>query len=88
MESVLAFLQWPAMGVTLAASWLVASHSQSRRQAAFWLFLLSNLMWAVWGLNSGALALVILQFCLAALNLRGARKADSDAAEKTRSEPS
>lgn len=34
-------------------------------------------MWVVWGLHSGATALVVLQFCLAAVNLHGARKADA-----------
>ena len=72
-------MQWPAMAVTVAASWLVASRHQGRRRVGFWLFLASNVMWVTWGLHSGATALVVLQFCLAALNLRGAKKADAEA---------
>jgi hypothetical protein len=67
-------LQWPAMVVTVGASWYVASRSKGRRNVGFWLFLLSNVLWVVWGLHARAYALVALQFCLAAMNIRGARK--------------
>ncbi|MEF7613112.1 hypothetical protein V4F39_04250 [Aquincola sp. MAHUQ-54] len=69
-------LQWPAMLVTVAASWLVASQRQGPRRWAFWLFLFSNVLWTLWGWHSQAWALVTLQFCLAAINLRGAHKND------------
>jgi hypothetical protein len=68
-------LQWPAMAVTVAAAWYVASERKSKRNWGFWLFLASNALWIAWGLSSGATALVVLQFCLAALNIRGAAKA-------------
>jgi hypothetical protein len=67
-------VQWPAMLVTVAASWFVASTSKARRRIGFWLFLLSNVLWVTWGLHAHAYALVALQFCLAALNIRGERK--------------
>jgi hypothetical protein len=69
-------LQWPAMIVTIVAAWLVASQSKKRREAGFWWFLLSNLLWAVWGWSSGAYALIVLQVALAALNIRGVNKND------------
>lgn len=69
-------LQWPAMAVTIAASWLVASERARRRCAGFWLFLLSNALWIAWGLPAGAYALVALQVCLAAMNIRGASKTE------------
>ena len=72
-------LQWPAMAVTVAAAYLVASQSKRRRGAGFWLFLASNALWAAWGLHAGAAALIVLQVALAALNVRGAWKNDSDA---------
>jgi len=72
--SFLNFLQWPAMLVTIAASWLVASQSEHRRKIGFWVFLASNLLWVVWGWSTDAYALVALQFGLAALNIRGAQK--------------
>lgn len=79
MDGLLTALQWPAMAVTVAASWLVGSSHKARRRAAFWLFGVSNVLWVAWGLHSGATALVVLQFCLAALNVRGAQKADAAA---------
>ncbi len=67
-------LQWPAMAATLASAWLVASQARGRRNAGFCLFLVSNALWIVWGWHDRAYALVVLQVCLAGLNLRGARK--------------
>ena len=69
-------VQWPAMLVTVLASWLVASTQKARRNAGFWTFLLSNVLWVVWGWHAQANALIGLQFCLAAMNLRGARKSE------------
>ena len=70
-------IQWPAMVATVAASWLVTSLTKRRRKLGFWLFLLSNVLWVVWGFHTQAWALLVLQFCLAAMNIRGARKNDS-----------
>jgi hypothetical protein len=67
-------LQWPAMLVTVAAAWLVASQRKFKRNWGFWLFLLSNVLWVIWGLHDGAYALILLQVCLALLNIRGAMK--------------
>ena len=69
-------LQWPAMLVTITGAWLVASQSERRRKVGFFVFLASNLLWVVWGWSTGAYALVALQFALAALNMRGAKKND------------
>ena len=68
-------LQWPAMAVTVLATWLVGSESARRRKAGFWCFLASNAMWVGWGWHTGAWALVVLQFALAVLNIRGQAKA-------------
>jgi hypothetical protein len=70
----LELMQWPAMLLTLVAAWFVASGSERRRRWGFWLHLVSNLAWVAWGVPAGAWALVVLQFCLAAMNIRGARK--------------
>lgn len=67
-------VQWPAMVVTVLAAWLVASRSAHRRAVGFWCFLASNVLWVVWGFHDQAWALVGLQFCLAALNIRGVFK--------------
>ena len=69
-------VQWPAFVITVLAAWLVASAHKSRRRAGFWIFLLSNVLWIAWGLHTGSYALVALQVCLAALNIRGAKKAE------------
>jgi predicted Kef-type K+ transport protein len=68
---VLDLVQWPAMLVTVMAAWLVGSTHAARRKAGFWVFLLSNLLWVIWGIGAGAIALVLLQFALAAMNTRG-----------------
>ena len=71
-------LQWPAMVVTVAASWLVASRSRRKRTIGFWVFLLSNVLWTVWGWSQHAYALIVLQFALAAMNIRGVYRNDPD----------
>jgi hypothetical protein len=73
-SAALDLLQWPAMAVTVAAAWLVGSLSKTKRNVGFWLFLASNVLWVVWGFYARAWALIALQVCLAALNVRGARK--------------
>ena len=70
-------LQWPAMAATLVAAWLVASQSKRRRGIGFWCFILSNVLWIVWGFHDRAWALVALQVGLFALNVRGASKNDA-----------
>jgi hypothetical protein len=72
------WLQWPAMLVTVVAAWLVGSTSKRRRSIAFWTFLASNVLWIAWGWADHAHALIVLQVCLAAMNIRGARKNDPD----------
>jgi hypothetical protein len=67
-------IQWPAMVVTVVAAWFVASQRKFKRNWGFWLFLLSNVLWVVWGLHDQAYALIFLQLCLAFLNIRGAVK--------------
>jgi len=68
------WLQWPAMLVTVIAAWMVASQKKFKRNWGFWLFLLSNVLWIVWGVGDGAYALIVLQLALAALNIRGTVK--------------
>ena len=67
-------LQWPAMVVSFAAAWLVASQKKRKRNWAFWVFLLSNVLWATWGWHDKAYALIFLQVSLATLNIRGVLK--------------
>jgi hypothetical protein len=64
-------VQWPAMIITLAASWYVASTNRQRRRVGFWLFLASNVLWVIWGIHARAYALIALQACLAIMNVRG-----------------
>ena len=67
-------IQWPAMLVTVAAAWLIASQRKFKRNWGFWLFLLSNVLWITWGVHDAAYALIFLQLCLGFLNVRGAIK--------------
>jgi hypothetical protein len=62
------------MVVTVWAAWMVASQRRFKRNWGFWLFLFSNVLWIAWGLYDGAYALIVLQICLAFLNIRGAMK--------------
>jgi hypothetical protein len=72
------WIQWPAMVVTVAAAWMVGSGRKWKRNWGFWLFLASNVLWIIWGIHAQAHALIFLQVCLAALNIRGARKTVSN----------
>ncbi|WP_429611083.1 hypothetical protein [Variovorax sp. W2I14] len=76
---MLSLVQWPAFAASVAAAWLVASNSKTRRNAGFWVFLLSNVLWTVWGVHTSAWALIALQVCLAALNIRGLFKTEDKA---------
>jgi hypothetical protein len=75
MDKLLDLLQWPAMLATIVASYWVAATHPRKRIVGFWTFLVSNVLWAVWGWQTQAVALVVLQFCLAAMNIRGFVKA-------------
>ena len=67
-------VQWPAMAVTVLAAWFVGSQRARRRMIAFWCFILSNILWVIWGLHADAYALIVLQLFLCAMNERGFRK--------------
>jgi hypothetical protein len=74
---LLNLVQWPAMVVTVLAAWFVGSQRKYWRNWGFWLFLLSNVLWVIWGWHDHALALIGLQFALAIINVRGAAKNES-----------
>ena len=74
MYDVIGLLQWPAMAASLLAAWLVGSRSARRRLMGFWVLLLSNLLWVVWGFQDDAWALIVLNCCLAVTNVRGILK--------------
>ena len=79
MVNIVDLVQWPAMLVTVGASWYVASTKKRRRKFGFWLFLLSNVLWVAWGLHAHAYALIVLQFFLVVMNLRGLFKTEPGA---------
>jgi hypothetical protein len=74
-------VQWPAMAITILAAWLAASSVKQRREYGFWFFLGSNVLWVAWGWHAGAWALIVLQFALAIMNIRGVRNNDPAPAE-------
>ncbi|MDM0118989.1 hypothetical protein [Variovorax arabinosiphilus] len=74
---ILDIVQWPAFAASLAAAYLVGSSAKGRRNAGFWVFLLSNLLWVAWGVHTQAWALIALQVGLAALNVRGLFKTET-----------
>lgn len=75
-------VQWPAMAVTVLAAWLIGSQQPRRRMLGFWCFIFSNVLWVVWGTHANAWALVILQLCLGAMNLRGSKKNQASAEQE------
>ena len=79
MDDLLNALQWPAMAITLLSAWLVASQSKHKRSLGFWCFIASTALWIAWGWHDGAVALIVLQLGLFALNVRGALKNDPEA---------
>jgi hypothetical protein len=87
MDALLDFLQWPAMLVTFAASWLVGSTHRRKRVVGFCTFLLSNALWTAWGWHTDARALVVLQGGLAVLNVRGLFKGEQAKARASPGEP-
>lgn len=68
------WVQWPAMAVTVMAAWLIGSQRPARRMAGFFCFILSNILWVIWGVHAHAYALIVLQVCLCLMNLRGFKK--------------
>ena len=70
-------VQWPAMLATVVAAWLVGSQQKIARQWGFWIFLVSNVLWVIWGWHDHAYALIALQFALAFINIRGVAKNES-----------
>lgn len=76
--NLLDLLQWPAFAITLFATYLVGSNDETRRKVGFYLFILSNVLWVIWGWHDGAWALIALQFGLFFLNMRGAKKNEDE----------
>jgi hypothetical protein len=70
-DTLIDFLQWPAMIVTLGAAFLVGARHAHRRIFGFYTFIVSNVLWIVWGVHDGAWALIALQLGLLAMNVRG-----------------
>ena len=74
MEEFFALLEWPAMAISLAAAYLLASQKPEKRVIAFWLLIVGNVMWIAWGWGEDAWALIALNVGLMVLNVRGIAK--------------
>ncbi|SEK67130.1 hypothetical protein SAMN05216387_102329 [Nitrosovibrio tenuis] len=70
------FLQWPAMVVTILSVWLLTFPSKPARHGGFFLSLIGNMLWIIWGWHAEAFGLLSLQFALAGLNVRGISKTE------------
>jgi hypothetical protein len=90
-DTLIDFLQWPAMAVTLGAAFLVGARHARRRIFGFYTFILSNILWIVWGLHDEAWALIMLQAGLCAMNVRGIvrnhREAEAESRQEAGGEP-
>jgi bacteriorhodopsin len=76
----MSWIQWPAAAASVIAAWLVASTSDRKRKWGFWVFLVSNVLWVLWGVSAKAYAVIALQICLAAMNIRGVKKTEEETA--------
>ena len=74
MEDFVAYLEWPAMLITLAAAWWLGSKKPEKRIFAFTLLIAGNLMWIAWGWGDDAWALIALNVGLMGLNVRAIMK--------------
>jgi len=86
LDTFIDFLQWPAMAVTLAAAFLVGARHARRRVFGFYTFILSNVLWIVWGLHDEAWALITLQLGLTAMNVRAIFRNHKEARAESRQE--
>jgi thiol:disulfide interchange protein len=77
MGDLLDLLQWPAMAVSLYAAFMIGSKKAGKRIFGFWMFILSNVLWIIWGVHDEAWALIALQVALMAMNFRGIYKNES-----------
>lgn len=77
MSHYLSYLDWPAMITALAGSWLVGSQTVTSRWRGFALYLVSNGLWAVWGVYNHAWALLIMQVFFTVTSIRGLMNARS-----------
>jgi thiol:disulfide interchange protein len=77
MGDLLDLLQWPAMAVSLYAAFMIGSKKAGKRIFGFWMFILSNVLWIIWGVHDEAWALISLQVALMAMNFRGIYKNES-----------
>ena len=78
MEDYLAYLEWPAMAITLAAAWWMGSTKPQKRIIAFGMLIVGNLMWIGWGWGDEAWALIALNLGLLALNIRAIMKNEEE----------
>ncbi|MFC5547470.1 hypothetical protein [Massilia aerilata] len=86
LDTLIDFLQWPAMAVTLGAAFLVGARHARRRIFGFYTFIASNILWIAWGLHDEAWALILLQAGLLAMNVRGIFRNHKEAEAETREE--
>ncbi len=78
MEDFVAYLEWPAMAVSLIAAWWLGSTKPKKRILAFCLLIVGNLMWIAWGWGDGAWALIALNVGLMGLNVRAILKNEDE----------
>jgi hypothetical protein len=83
MDEFIDFLQWPAMLVTLLAAYLIGSKRAGRRVFGFGTFIVSNILWIIWGIHDEAWALIALQAALMATNIRGIFKNEPEAKQES-----
>lgn len=71
---MLDFLQWPAMAITVLSVWWIGADNARQRAIGFWSSFAGNALWIAWGVHDQAWAVIVMQVCLAGLNVRGGIK--------------
>jgi hypothetical protein len=62
------------MIVTVISACFIGSQQLRRRMIAFWGFISSNTLRVTWGRHANAYTLILLEFVLLGINVRGLRK--------------
>ena len=67
----MSIIEWSAAAVALLGAWLLGYRPSVLRLAGWVCFLISNVLWGLWGLSVGAVPLVIMQGFFLITSVRG-----------------
>jgi hypothetical protein len=82
------FLDWPAMLTALIGTFILSRRAPSARmrRLAFFIYLVSNLLWLAWACHLRAYPMIIMQLGFLYTSIDGIRNALKDLAESQASD--